>query len=188
MGLAFTVVTEPRALALVSIGPARTQLIFRLREGTSVVGRDPDCEIILNSETVSRRHAEVDVSDGIVSVRDLGSRNGTYVDGERVSSGTIQIGHRIQFGTFPFELQDIAGDREETARVSARQHEMQRKTRADLTDGQRRVFDLVIEGKTEKEVARRLNLSPNTVHTHVKDIYAVFGVHSRAELIALQLK
>jgi DNA-binding CsgD family transcriptional regulator len=43
----------------------------------------------------------------------------------------------------------------------------------------------LLEGLGEKQVARRLGISKNTVHTYVKELYASFGVNSRCELLAL---
>ena len=53
-----------------------------------------------------------------------------------------------------------------------------------LTPAQRRVLENLLRGLTEKEVAARLNISIHTVHSHVKNLYKIFGVSSRGELIA----
>jgi len=50
------------------------------------VGRDAHCEIQLNSRKVSRTHAEIYPDEGVWWIRDLGSTNGTYVDGEPVEN------------------------------------------------------------------------------------------------------
>jgi DNA-binding NarL/FixJ family response regulator len=60
--------------------------------------------------------------------------------------------------------------------------------RNGLTPGQSRVFDLLLEGLAEKEIAHRLRRTSNTVHTHVKAIYRVFGVSSRPELLASHIR
>ncbi len=57
-----------------------------------------------------------------------------------------------------------------------------------LSEAQRRVFDLLLSGTKEKSIARRLELSPHTVHNHVCAIFRVFEVHSRTELLARLLK
>jgi S-DNA-T family DNA segregation ATPase FtsK/SpoIIIE len=57
----------------------------RLRPGRTVVGRDPGCEVTLDSPTVSAQHCAVDVDQlGRVTVEDLRSRNGTWIDDEAV--------------------------------------------------------------------------------------------------------
>lgn len=56
----------------------------RLGEGEHILGRDPDAEILLDSPGVSRRHARLTISAGRARIEDLGSKNGTFVDGRRV--------------------------------------------------------------------------------------------------------
>jgi len=65
---------------------------------TVVVGRSHACDLTLASADASRRHAEiVGTGEGFV-VRDLGSTNGTFVNGERVEEHDLQPGDRIQIG------------------------------------------------------------------------------------------
>ncbi len=53
-----------------------------------------------------------------------------------------------------------------------------------LTPRERQVLELLLGGDSEKLIARRLGLSPHTVHDYVKAVYRAFGVHSRSELCA----
>ena len=55
-----------------------------LSEGPNVVGRDGDCAIRIDSSTLSRRHARIVVTGREAVVEDLGSKNGTMVNGQRV--------------------------------------------------------------------------------------------------------
>lgn len=57
-----------------------------------------------------------------------------------------------------------------------------------LTRRERQVLDELLEGDAEKQIARRLDLAPETLHGYVKRIYRVFNVHGRAELTARFLK
>jgi hypothetical protein len=70
----------------------------RLTKPVVVLGRATDADIVLDDPGVSRRHAEVHVRDGHARVVDLGSTNGTYVDGERVRTGTLAEGSTITMG------------------------------------------------------------------------------------------
>ena len=54
--------------------------------GSSVIGRDPSSGIVLDDPEASRRHASLSADDDGLTVEDLGSTNGTYVNGERVDS------------------------------------------------------------------------------------------------------
>jgi predicted Ser/Thr protein kinase len=69
-----------------------------LRRGSNLIGRSPEARLRLQSAEVSRRHADVIVSADAVSVHDLGSDNGTFVNGVRVSQALLQVGDVIDFG------------------------------------------------------------------------------------------
>jgi len=71
-----------------------------LPEGSNLVGRDRDCAVRVNSATLSRRHARIVVTNGEAAVEDLGSKNGTRVNGHRVRQPVaLTEGDRIQFGS-----------------------------------------------------------------------------------------
>jgi pSer/pThr/pTyr-binding forkhead associated (FHA) protein len=179
-------------LALVHVRHETNHIAFRLREGTITVGRSPECEIILTSDSVSRKHAELIVSGDEVRILDLKSRNGTYINDQLVEEGRVRLGDRVKFGGIGFLLQHVDGildgEEEETIKVPETVGETAVHNREVLTQAQRRVYDLLLKGKSEKEVAKELHLSPNTVHSHVQAIYAAFGVNSRAKLIARALR
>ncbi len=65
---------------------------------TSTIGRDEDCEIILDGDTVSRRHCEIIRCGAAYILRDS-SRNGTYVNGERVRQAQLQDGDQVRIGS-----------------------------------------------------------------------------------------
>ena len=63
---------------------------YELRTGaTLVVGRAPNSDIPIIDPTISRRHAEVECGDAGVTIRDLGSSNGTFVNGTRVDASPV---------------------------------------------------------------------------------------------------
>ena len=65
----------------------------------ATLGRSPSCEIPLEDSKVSRRHAKIQIADGQARITDLGSRNGTVVNGERIESEAILLpGDRLQVG------------------------------------------------------------------------------------------
>jgi hypothetical protein len=63
-----------------------------------VIGRHPDCDIVLSSPAVSRRHAQLSFRDGAWVLRDLGSMNGTVVNRARVGRCRLRAGDRIVIG------------------------------------------------------------------------------------------
>jgi adenylate cyclase len=69
-----------------------------------VVGRAVTSEIPIFDPTISRRHAELRVSAGGVQVKDLGSSNGTFINGARITDGALSAGDSITFGKVVFQL------------------------------------------------------------------------------------
>jgi adenylate cyclase len=82
-----------------------------LRSGVQlVVGRAPSSDIAIFDGTVSRRHAELQVDDSGLRVRDLGSSNGTFHNGERIENGepvTLAPGDTVTFGKVGFRVQPV---------------------------------------------------------------------------------
>ena len=84
-----------------------------LSEGSNVVGRDRDCAVRIDSVTLSRRHAQIVVTNGEATVEDLGSKNGTHVnglpvaqpvalkDGDQIEVGSVTMTYRILDGSHP---------------------------------------------------------------------------------------
>ncbi len=95
------------------INAAEAGRFFELA-GSGVIGREPSNTFCLDQETVSRRHAEVLVSDAGVEVRDLGSANGTYVNGRRIDGRAHLLSHgdQIFVGAMLFEYRE-QGDNED---------------------------------------------------------------------------
>ncbi|MEY2934216.1 MAG: hypothetical protein RL033_4965, partial [Pseudomonadota bacterium] len=83
-------------------GPAEG--LERTLSTTLMVGADPSCDLCLPDRGVSRLHAEFSSRQGRVWVRDLGSRNGTRLDGVRVTEAELQIGSVVLLGETPLAL------------------------------------------------------------------------------------
>lgn len=91
---------EPgQGLLMVKRGPNAGSTFMLEREATSV-GRNPESDVFLDDVTVSRRHAEFRRHDGGFYVHDVGSLNGTYVNGERVDVTKLASGDEVQIGKF----------------------------------------------------------------------------------------
>jgi pSer/pThr/pTyr-binding forkhead associated (FHA) protein len=73
---------------------------FLLDRNVVTVGRHPDSDIFLDDVTVSRRHAEFRREGSRFSVHDVGSLNGTYVNGERTDDRPLVTGDEVQIGKF----------------------------------------------------------------------------------------
>jgi pSer/pThr/pTyr-binding forkhead associated (FHA) protein len=76
----------------------------------SVIGRDPTATVHLTDEEVSRRHALLSIGEGRAILEDLGSSNGTYVDGELVTGESqLQPGARLTLGATVLEFRRLEG-------------------------------------------------------------------------------
>lgn len=69
-----------------------------LQEGHHVIGRSAAADIQIDQDSVSRNHARVECEGGQVTVRDLGSSNGVFVNGHRVEEAVLADGDRIHVG------------------------------------------------------------------------------------------
>ena len=92
--------TEGRQMSLIGQSGAAVGIILPLRPGKTVIGRVSDCDLILDDGSTSRYHAEIMCRpDGRTVIRDLGSTNGTWVNGRRVKSQELRANDRVQFGS-----------------------------------------------------------------------------------------
>ena len=159
-----------------------------LSTGTSILGRSSKCDLVVKHDTVSRRHAEIMVTQNAFNVRDLESTNGIFIDNERVLTGAIRVGQQVKFGNVAFLLTLAEGGLDESNSGRETAHCAMPSARdiaaTNLSKAQRRVLALLLQGLPEKQVAGQLKISPTTVHNHIQAIYRAFKVHSRPELLA----
>ena len=80
-------------------GP-QTGVDIDLQQGVMSVGRDPQCDIFLNDMTVSRSHAEIEVSPSGCVIRDKNSFNGVWVNDRMVEACALKPNDVIQIGAF----------------------------------------------------------------------------------------
>src|SRR5262245_40262911 len=64
-----------------------------------VIGRASDLDMVLVEDMVSRKHAKITTNGGQVFIQDLGSTNGTFVNGEKVKKTRLKEGDRVLIGT-----------------------------------------------------------------------------------------
>jgi len=93
---------------------------FPLRPDKEVViGRSSDLDMVLVEDMVSRKHAKISLSQGKVTLEDLGSTNGTFVNGEKIKQARLKQGDRILIGTSILKL--VTGVSSRTRDMDARQ-------------------------------------------------------------------
>lgn len=77
---------------------------FALPSTVTVIGRRQDCDLCIPLMNVSRRHCEINQDEGKLKLRDLGSRNGTFVNGEKISEAELKEGDLINIGPLQFTI------------------------------------------------------------------------------------
>ena len=88
-------------------------------EGTMIVGRDKQCEIVIDSKHISRKHCKLQIQGGVVRITDLNSANGTYLNGKKITEGYARAGDELRFQEQIFLLNGPFIDQEKTVIISA---------------------------------------------------------------------
>jgi DNA-binding CsgD family transcriptional regulator len=145
------------------------------------IGSAPDNDVVLDDRTVSRLHALLERLPGGWTVRDLGSRNGTFLNGERIGELTVlRPGDKVRMGsaevvfrgassegvvggTAPIELAPALTRREVDVLVALCRPLAER--------------DIFCEPASTKEIADALIVSEDAVKKHLARLYDKFGVH-----------
>ncbi len=101
--------TTPTEWSLKPNSAALGSRVFPLGE-TTLVGRSSECDIHLAVAHLSRRHAQLQILDGLLYVKDLGSSNGTFLNGEKVREARVRRGDELRFDTLSFGVIGPADD------------------------------------------------------------------------------
>ena len=78
---------------------------FSLPRSMTVIGRKEDCDVRIPLSDVSRKHCRLMAEDEVLRVEDMGSSNGTFLNGMRVQEAIVQPGDSLQIGPIVFIVQ-----------------------------------------------------------------------------------
>jgi pSer/pThr/pTyr-binding forkhead associated (FHA) protein len=93
-------------MKLVVLAGAKKDAVVALKKDSFVIGRGSDCSLRAASDAISRRHCEIAQTPDGPLVRDLGSRNGTFVNDERVEGDRkLENGDRLRVGPLEFRFE-----------------------------------------------------------------------------------
>jgi pSer/pThr/pTyr-binding forkhead associated (FHA) protein len=153
----------------------------RVLKGDAIrIWRDPANDLVLlNDSKVSRSHADLRNRDGQWLIVDLGSSNGTKVNGRRVDHHPLRDGDRIQLGgtTLLFASgEDPNATEADTGKFAGTQN---------LSEREGQVLALIAQGLTDREIGAALFISASTVRSHLDRIGEKTGLRRRAELTRL---
>ena len=111
---------SPLAWQLIGLSPALGDLTLNVDRDLTV-GRNAQNDVVLASGQVSRQHARLTVQDGQVWLQDLGSANGTFVNGSRIADAPValQLGDEVAFADLAFVVasEDLADGMDALAAV-----------------------------------------------------------------------
>ena len=83
--------------------PSIDRVTFRLPPGSvKTIGRSPGAEFIVEAALVSRLHCQLIATEDSLQVKDLGSTNGTFVNGKKVTRATLSDGDKLTIGRVQF--------------------------------------------------------------------------------------
>ncbi len=103
-----------------------SQKPFELPSTTTVMGRRSDCDLVIRLKQVSKRHCQIVSDNGTLHVRDLGSRNGTFLNNEKIEEKDAEPGDYLRIGPLTFLLQ-IDGKPEKVAAPPAQSDKQAKK-------------------------------------------------------------
>ena len=157
---------------------------YALGSTATTLGRDKSNDVSLRSDLrVSRTHAQLVNREGQWVLSDLGSKNGTFVNGRAISSHPLRDGAQIRIGATIWRFCAETDPLATAAATDASAHS----PRANLTEREIEVLRLVSEGASDKGIAQELQISVNTVRSHLDRIGQKTGLRKRSELTRLAL-
>ena len=92
----------PQTLRL--LDSAGQERLFTIRAVATTIGRGLDNDLVLESTDVSRHHARIDYRDGQWHLTDLGSTNGTRVNGQPINQALLRAGDHLELGGVRLEF------------------------------------------------------------------------------------
>ncbi len=174
------------------------------------IGRGYDNSIVLTDKWVSRYHATIQIvgaskHDGFDSGRndlrsrnqnnesgsfylvDFGSRNGSFMRGQRITFPILlKSGDRMTIGKTDIDF--FSPHKREPHRPAPDHMRLFQQptapvSRTNLTPSEERVFWQVVQGFTNKEIGKRLQISPRTVQTHLSSIMTKLNLENRSQIV-----
>ncbi len=108
------------SLEISAVAPSGATLLVPLGMDPVVVGTSLECEIVVDDAHVSRKHCELALGDAGVTLRDLGSKNGTFVGDVQVREALLRPGNVVRVGQWHITLRVVGAPREMALSGSAR--------------------------------------------------------------------
>lgn len=169
---------------------AKTGTEIPLKKSKFIIGRASDCTLRAGSDAISRHHCVLLRDGSTVSVRDLGSRNGTYVNGEKIAKETqLSSGDTFSVGPLKFVFETAADiDREKKPKVKdvaeavARTAENGAKQRVDSVHEEDDISRWLLDNDPADSATRETQAMHETQTFRMDETHAV-GVPNKGDLV-----
>ncbi len=157
--------------------------LARLDGPRATIGADASNDLVLDDRAVSGVHAVLDRLGNAWSLRDLGSRNGTFINGERLTGERIlDVGDELRFGAIRFVVGGASGPRRLTEtllgspQLTPRERDVLTELCRPLAEG-----DAFTEPAAVREIAAKLVVTEAAVKQHLAHLYDKFDLHDAAD-------
>jgi DNA-binding CsgD family transcriptional regulator len=152
-----------------------------LEGARATIGSAPDNDVVVDDRTVSRLHAVFERLPGGWTVRDLGSRNGTFLNGTRLSELTVlRPGDKVRLGSAEAIFRGSSSGRVEGATAPIEPAPELTRREVDVLVALCRPLaerDMFCEPASTKEIAESLTVSEDAVKKHLVRLYEKFGIY-----------
>ncbi len=162
---------------LVEYSDASSPGIHELKLGSNKIGRGLDNDIVLMHTSLSRHHAELAVSSDHVFLRDLGSLNHTYVNGEEVEQCELREGDLIRYGSISFKF---------VWALNSLTSELQPANNLPTNAQANRIQPVVESRSDENDLPILSRLSPEQTHVELKELLAQDSPQEQGTVIKLR--
>jgi pSer/pThr/pTyr-binding forkhead associated (FHA) protein len=168
-------------MAGLEVWGARGQAFFGLETSPVIIGRNADCDLVLDDDSVSRHHAALEQLGGVWQIHDLGSRNGTWINGAKLmGEQALRHSDTVNVGRVRLVFRDSAGAGEASSTSPLaeppRLTPAQLRTLIELVRPVLRPDKPVPAPATEEEIAKRLFVGRSAVRQNLSALYDKFGI------------
>ncbi|WP_053228309.1 FHA domain-containing protein [Spirochaeta cellobiosiphila] len=165
-------------------------LIISIDKSPYKIGRSEDCDLTLSSPKISRVHAQLSVWKDTLSIEDMDSTNGTFVNNKQTQGEIVLTsGDVLQIGDNLFKItKRQLNDGPDFSRTLIHESKENRESFADhygLSKREAEVLFYLLDGKSGTTIAEALCVSPGTAKHHILSIYKKTETHSKLELSTL---
>ena len=166
-------------------GPLKgTSLV--IDDDDKVIGRRDSSDLVVADPHVSLAHARVKRRQGAILIEDLGSTNGTFVNGEQLTtSRALRHGDVVNFGSVETRFEDRGSQlaREDSTEAMELAQAIEEAERPVLSPRQVEVLRFLKQGLTNPQIAMKLGVTERTVKAHCQEVYDRLGVPNRTAAV-----